>query len=284
MSRIDVQGDTDGFLEVEKLNYDFRPSKNISASVWALGAGMDDFLDADKAKVQTTRFAKRNPFTHRTNSEDQGVGATIKFSKNANLQVGYTTESGNIAGPGNGIGGNYDIGTQLNFKAGGFKIGATYVRSEGSNGTDYSHKTGSGNANLFTGGNGVSSDSFGIQASTTLGKKTNIGGWYGLTNVDEDVTGNDATLRNWAVFASVKDFAKKGNVLGMTFGMPPKVTSANGTATEDADTSYLLDVTYRHKVTDRLSIQPGVFAVFNPEHNNDNDTIYGAVVNTTFKF
>ncbi|MEO1433855.1 MAG: iron uptake porin, partial [Cyanobacteria bacterium J06633_8] len=63
MSRIDVQGDTDGFVEVEKLNYNFKPSKNISASVWALGAGMDDFLDSDKAKVQTTRFAKRNPFT-----------------------------------------------------------------------------------------------------------------------------------------------------------------------------------------------------------------------------
>lgn len=283
MSRIDVQGETDNALEVEKLNYNFRPSKNISASVWALGAGMDDFLDADKAKVQTTRFAKRNPLTHRSNSEDQGAGATIKFNKNVNLQVGYTTVNGNQAGAGNGIGNSYDLGTQLNFKAGGFKIGASYVHSEGSNGTDFSHKTGSGNAKFFTGGNGVKSDSFGIQASTKLGKKTKIGGWYGLTNVDEDMTGNDATLQNWAVFASIKDFAKKGNVLGMTFGMPPKVTDANGT-NEDADTSYLLDVTYRHKVTDRLSIQPGVFAVFNPNHDTNNDTIYGAVVNTTFKF
>lgn len=288
MSRIDVQGTTAGddgdvFVEVEKLNYNFRPSKNISASVWALGAGMDDFLDADKAKVQTTRFAKRNPLTHRSNSEDQGAGATVKFNKNVNLQVGYTTVNGNQAGAGNGIGNSYDLGTQLNFKAGGFKIGASYVHSEGSNGTDFSHKTGSTNAKFFTGGNGVKSDSFGVQASTKLGKKTKVGGWYGLTNVDEDVTGNDATLQNWAVFASVKDFAKKGNVLGMTFGMPPKVTDANG-ATEDGDTSYLLDVTYRHKVTDRLSIQPGVFAVFNPNHDNDNDTIYGAVVNTTFKF
>ena len=99
--------------------------------------------------------------------------------------------------------------------------------------------------------------------------------------------------------------------MGITFGMPPKVTGASGTynktttttvapagggaltttsstssktITEDSGTSYLLDVTYRHKVTDRLSLQPGVFAVFNPEHDNGNDTIWGAVLNTTFKF
>ncbi len=283
MSRIDVQGDS-GSVEVEKLNYNFKPSKNISASVWALGAGMDDFLDADKAKVQTTRFAKRNPLTHRSNSEDQGVGGTIKFNKNVNLQVGYTTVDGNQAGTGNGIGGSYDVGTQLNVKAGGFKIGATYVHSEGKSGTDYSHKTGSSAASLFTGSTvtGVSSDSFGIQASTRLGKKTKVGGWYGLTNVNEDGNSNEATLQNWAVFASIKDFAKKGNVLGMTFGMPPKVTS--GTNKETNGTSYLLDVTYRHKVTDRLSLQPGVYAVFNPNHTDSNSTIYGAVLNTTFKF
>ncbi|MBV6623921.1 MAG: carbohydrate porin [Rivularia sp. (in: Bacteria)] len=281
MSRIDVQGDTNGAVEVEKLNYNFKPSKNISASVWALGAGMDDFLDADKAKVQTTRFAKRNPLTHRSNSEDQGAGATIKFNKNVNLQVGYTTKNGNEFGTGKGIGGSYDLGTQLNLKAGGFKIGASYVRSEGSAGTDYSHKTGSSAASLFTGSE-VSSDSFGIQASKRFGKKTKLGAWYGLTNVNEGGTSNEATLQNWAVFASIKDFAKKGNVLGMTFGMPPKVTS--GTNEETNGTSYLLDVTYRHKVTDRLSLQPGVYAVFNPNHTNSNDTVYGAVLNTTFKF
>lgn len=283
MSRIDVQGDT-GTVEVEKLNYDFKPSKNINASVWAIGAGMDDFLDADKAKVQTTRFAKRNPLIHRSNSEDQGAGATIKFNKNANLQLAYTTKNGNQSGTGNGIGGSYDLGTQLNFKTGGFKVGASYVRSTGSAGTDFSHKTGSANASMFNSSD-VKSDSFGVQASTKLNKKTSVGAWYGLTNVDEDVAnGGDATLQNWAVFASIKDFAKKGNVLGMTFGMPPKVTSASGSATKDSDTSYLLDVTYRHKVTDRLSLQPGFFAVFNPNHDNGNDTIYGAVLNTTFKF
>ena len=282
MSRIDVQGDTSDTVEVEKLNYNFKPTKNIAASVWAVGAGMDDFLDADKSKVQTTRFAKRNPLIHRSNSEDQGAGATIKFNKNTNFQLGYTTTNGNEVGDGKGIGGNYDLGAQLNFKVADVKLGASYVHSYGKTGTDFSHKTGSSNAKMFTSST-VESDSFGLQASTKLGKKTKVGAWYGITNVDEKSGSGEATLQNWAIFASIKDFAKKGNVLGMTFGMPPKVTDADG-ATEDNDTSYLLDVTYRHKITDRLSLQPGVFAVFNPEHNSDNDTIYGAVLNTTFKF
>ena len=296
MSRIDVQGDTGvgnttvagtshshsgNFVEVEKLNYDFKPSKNIAASIWAVGAGMDDFLDADKAKVQTTRFAKRNPLIHRSNHEDFGAGATIKFNKNANLQLGYTTINATEAGAGNGLGGDFDLGTQLNFKLGGVKLAASYVHSNGAE-DNFSHSTGSSNADLF-GSNRKASNSYGIQASTKLGKKTKVGAWYGATKVNQIGSANKATLQNWAAFASFKDAFRKGNVLGLTFGVPPKVTSASGT-TADTNTSFLVDVTYRHKVTDRLSLQPGVFMITNPEHNKANNTIYGAVLNTTFKF
>lgn len=310
MSRIDVEGSTGGSVEVEKLNYNFKPSKNISASVWALGAGMDDFLDADKAKVQTTRFAKRNPLTHRTYSEEQGVGATVKFNKNANLQVGYTTANGNQAGAGNGITGDFDLGAQLNFKVGGAKLAATYVRSYLTGGTRFGSSTASANADL-RGDDNFESDSYGFQASTKLGKKTKVGGWVGFSNVNNLSRTGSAELFNWAAFASIKDFGKKGNVLGITFGMPPKITSASGTYNEtnsttvapagggalttvnntstknitaDPGTSFLVDVTYRHQITDRLSLQPGVFMITNPDHNSNNDTIWGAVLNTTFKF
>ncbi|MEL6164368.1 MAG: iron uptake porin, partial [Cyanobacteria bacterium J06628_3] len=294
MTRIDKEDSNFSYnnLGISKLNYDFKPSKNINASVWATGAGMDDFLDADKAKVQTTRFAKRNPLIHRSAYEDQGIGATIKFNKNANLQLGYTVDGGNNVGDstaasaGQGLFGRYSAGVQANFKVSGVKLAASYVNSYGT-GENFSNGTGSALASQI-GSDKVSTDAWGVQASTKLGKKTKIGAWYGNSTSNDKLSADEITLENWAVFASIKDFAKKGNVLGVTFGMPPKVTGASGTSTTDnaslKGTSYLLDVTYRHKVTDRLSIQPGFFAVFNPEHNSDNDTIYGAVLNTTFKF
>ncbi|MEO1377904.1 MAG: carbohydrate porin, partial [Cyanobacteria bacterium J06635_10] len=33
-----------------------------------------------------------------------------------------------------------------------------------------------------------------------------------------------------------------------------------------------------------ISITPGLLVIFNPEHNNDNDTIYVGTVRTTFSF
>ncbi|HEY9632019.1 MAG TPA: carbohydrate porin [Coleofasciculaceae cyanobacterium] len=41
---------------------------------------------------------------------------------------------------------------------------------------------------------------------------------------------------------------------------------------------------YRYKITDNISITPGLFVIFNPEHNDANDTIYVGTLLTTFTF
>jgi carbohydrate-selective porin OprB len=66
--------------------------------------------------------------------------------------------------------------------------------------------------------------------------------------------------------------------------MPPKLTDVDGGGTEDPDTSLHLEALYRYPVNDNIDVTPGLLVIFNPEHNDANDTIYVGTLRTTFKF
>jgi carbohydrate-selective porin OprB len=68
-------------------------------------------------------------------------------------------------------------------------------------------------------------------------------------------------------------------------GIPPKLTSRSTTPTTgNPDTSYHIEALYKVKLSDNLSITPGLLLVTNPEHNAANPTEYVGTVRTTFKF
>lgn len=73
-------------------------------------------------------------------------------------------------------------------------------------------------------------------------------------------------------------------MLGLIVGQSPKVTDSDIAAREDSDTSFHLEGLYKMKLTDNIAVTPGLMVIFNPEHNNDNDTIYVGTIRTTFKF
>jgi carbohydrate-selective porin OprB len=52
----------------------------------------------------------------------------------------------------------------------------------------------------------------------------------------------------------------------------------------DTDTSYHLEGLYKVQLNDNIAITPGLLVIFNPEHNDRNDTIYVGTVRTTFSF
>ena len=79
-------------------------------------------------------------------------------------------------------------------------------------------------------------------------------------------------------------FGTKNSLLGIIFGQPPKVTNNTVNNREDPDTSYHLEALYRLQLNDNISVTPGLLVIFNPEHNENNDTIYVGTVRTTFSF
>ena len=53
---------------------------------------------------------------------------------------------------------------------------------------------------------------------------------------------------------------------------------------EDEATSLHFELFYRLRLSDRISVTPGMFVVTNPGHIKDNDTIYVGTLRTTFRF
>ena len=124
-----------------------------------------------------------------------------------------------------------------------------------------------------------------------IGPKITIGGWYGYSEAQGKgaASGNNAYFETYAATLSFRDFGREGSVLAFIFGQPPKATGndfvqANGVRRQDRDTSYHLEALYRLQLTDNIAVTPGVLVILNPEHNDNNDTIYVGTLRTTFTF
>lgn len=90
---------------------------------------------------------------------------------------------------------------------------------------------------------------------------------------------------SWLVGLHFNDVFREGNSAGIIFGQPLNRTSVSGIAVnpDNAD-PYHLEGYINFHLTDRLSITPGVYAVFNPESSSSNATTVTGVLRTTYTF
>ena len=105
----------------------------------------------------------------------------------------------------------------------------------------------------------------------------------GLNNEVLVENGDDATIFNWAITLAFPDFGSEGSLAGIIIGQPPKVSYNDG-GSEDEGTSWHIETQYRYKLNDNIAVNPGLFVILNPEHNNDNDAIWVATFITIFEF
>jgi hypothetical protein len=109
-------------------------------------------------------------------------------------------------------------------------------------------------------------------------------------------------------FLNLPDLFGEGNLLGLYVGQPPRITDSDlptprnipdftnyggtvadfeneiGEPGDQPDTTTHVEAFYRWQVADNISITPGVIVIFNPLHNDDNDTITIGAIRTTFTF
>ncbi len=280
-------GETDSDVQVDELLYSFPIGNRTEVVIAANAAGAEDFantvnpyLDGDGASGALSRFGTRPSIYYLVNGA--GVGVRHAFSDNVELSLGYL--AGDAGNPEAGAGlfnGSYGALAQLVVQPSErLSLGLTYVHA-------YNNYlgTGSNNANLL--GLSALSNSYGVEASFEISPRFVLGGWAGYTQA-RVIDQGDASIWNWAVTAAFPDLGKTGNLAGIIIGMEPRVTESDNRLVnlgiDDPSTSLHLEAFYQYKLTDNITITPGVIWLTAPDHNSVNDDVVIGTVRTTFSF
>ncbi len=269
------------------------------------------------ANGSISRFGRFNPIYRAGTGTGLVVnhkfGSEFTFGSKFNLSLGYLVPTGVASNPINGNGlfnGNYAALGQLVFQPSpALSLGFTYVNAFYRNGSGVSGGTGSAfadspfnNATTIT---PTTTNAFGLEGSFRLSPGMILSAWGGYTRAEARKTGggtpadpiinrgDKADIWNWAVTLAFPDFLKEGNLLGLVVGQPPRAGGSdygvrnplvNQARRRDLDTSLHLEGFYRYRINDNITITPGLIVIFNPEHNNSNDTTYIGTIRTTFAF
>ena len=308
MTRLNFDNDTDNDLSIAQVRYYFPVNDSIAVAVGTTGIGYTDItttqtpaLIADDGNGVPSLFGEYDPIFRRGGG---GLGVNWDLTDKLTLTAGYLADNPDDPLSENGLfNGGYNALAHL-----------TYIGDQGGVGLAYSHGyTPEGEVNL-TGGTGslLSSSPFGdsidtsnniasAQAFCQFSDNFQVHGWggyiwataenSGTSSLDDGLGGTnsfsvnaDDSANAWygAIGVSFPDVGGEGNLPGIIFGVPPHIVSSD--VLEEDDNAYHIEVFYRWRLNDNISMTPGFWTVINPENNSDNDTLYVGVLRTTFDF
>jgi hypothetical protein len=289
MANLGFDGDDDNELELDEVEYRFPLGKNTRVYLGVAGIGLGDLMPtvsplfSGSSEGSISTFGRENPI--RRQGDGAGIGIFHNFGKTVNLSFGYIAsdpddpEEGIFDGP-------YGASAQLILQPSeAVGLSLTYVRSYNS------FRTGTGSAianDPFDGdADQVIANSFGAEASLRISPTFSLGGRVGWIQAKAEDLSNEpeADIFTWAVLLGFPDLGNEGSLGGIVIGQPPKTTENDFDADfEDRDTSLHLEAFYRYQLTDDIAITPGFFVITNPEHNDNNETVYIGTIRTTLTF
>ncbi len=120
----------------------------------------------------------------------------------------------------------------------------------------------------------------------------NASGGLSFTNGLPVNTNGSAVYTSFMGGIHFSDVFAQGNTAALIFGQPLYAESTGGAASIAPNVPGLfkfarpfhVEAYYRFRVNDNISVTPGVFAVFNPESNSENNTAVVGVLRASFTF
>jgi Carbohydrate-selective porin, OprB family/S-layer homology domain len=258
------------------------------------------FEDFDGGNGALSTFASESPI-YRVGG-GAGASLSIPFGKGggllrpSSLTVGYlASEANNPGQTGNrGTGlfeGNYAALGQLNFNLGNrVALAATYVHGYHGSGSALFDAGGFRGTNLPVVGteqantitNPSSSNSYGLSAAFRPSDKLSVSGFVSYHDVTGFGSNDDYEAWSYGAGVALPDFGKRGNVLGIFAGAEPYSLGRAGRGSRDVP--YHIEGFYKYRVSDNISITPGVIWLTSPGQSNDNDDAIIGTLRTTFTF
>ena len=303
MALFSFQTDTDDVFKLDLLEYrtaafndrvvlTFRPQGFSLSSVLTANS---PFFDTGRGAI--SRFGEANPL-FKIGSLDAGVGFDWLALDRLRVQFAYGTRNSSCPSKSQGCdirnqGGGFTAsdhsaaGVQFLIKpTSNILTGLAYINAYSVDGR-LDTLTGSFNADA-SGFIDEPTQTNAISATFQwrINRKISLAAWGGYAFTDSEVSDAYANTYTYTVAVGLSDpFNREGDLLGLIFGQPLKLSDGKGLRDgEDEDTSLHFEAFYRFKVTDNIAITPGFFVVTNPEHNDDNDTIFLGVLRSTFRF
>ncbi|WP_162615672.1 iron uptake porin [Pseudanabaena sp. ABRG5-3] len=312
-----LTGETGNTVVISDLTYRALVADNFAVIAGPVGVspvsvfrGPDRYQSAGQGAISL--FAQRNPILN-LGSTTGGVGFDWQIAKRTSLQGVYSAGTPQTAtGNGGLFGGNYTLGAQFLFApVEPVDVALYYLRSYTNNSTvpQYGRLlTGVGDdivaINALGGPLPVNTDAFGSTVNWRITPKLNLGGWVGFTtSTVSGLTGSVQTF-NWMSYLTFPDLFKDGNLGGIYVGQLPRITgsdlsnnsnvpdylnnpvaltSGSASGSQTAATTHV-ELFYRHRLSNNISITPGLIFLFNTGNRVGSDTVTIGVLRTTFTF
>ncbi|MEH2367064.1 iron uptake porin [Nostoc sp.] len=305
MGRLGFESNTDNNLVVSDLSYRFLASHNLGIVVGTAGVnpintfrGISPLEGSSDGAISL--FGQRNPILSIGNGTG-GIGFDWQISDRISLQGVYSAEIPNFAGDnkqGGLFGGRYTAGAQLSLApTNNIDIGVHYLYSHSPDGL---LGGGIGDSQLispFADPTAFDTQAIGATVAWRINPNLHLGGWGGFTSSKPSNLSGSVETTNWMVFAAFPNLLRPGNLGGVLVGQPPKITSSTlpdgfnfpnfsdgGTAGGRSDTSIHVEVFYRAQLSDNIALTPGLFVIFNPDHNAANDALIVGTLRASFRF
>jgi hypothetical protein len=295
MATLNFAGNNNSEFTASDIWYRFPVGDKFNFIIGVNDTAIDDYVQiqnplfSSSGKGALTFFGAYNFLVYPTSRGKQLLAGRYQFSDFASFEMGYYSRNGLDATEQNGLfNGTFGFTTQLNLGDNrDWGVSLTYTHTyDPAKDVLLTEGIGSPLANRPFGRNATSAERFGIQAYWDITPRFQLGGWggYAIAEAKEGVAeGDNADIWTWAATMAFQDLFKEGDVVGLIFGMPPKLTDSEA-GPEDEDTSLLLEAHYRFPVSDHITITPGFFVVFDPDHDSNNDDVWAGIIRTTFRF
>ncbi|MBD2355646.1 carbohydrate porin [Tolypothrix sp. FACHB-123] len=308
MTRLNFDNDSNNTLFVPHIRYYFPVSESLSFVIGPVGIGYNDITDnvtpatvADDGNGIPSLFGKNSLLFERGGG---GAAVNWKISSDLVLTLGYLANSPNNPAPQNGLfDGGYNALAHLVYYGQQGAIGVAYSHGYSPAGTvDITGSRGSA-LSISPFGNSIATSNsiVGAQGYYRFSPNFQVHAWGGYIwataknsgfsdisngrgSTDSLFVNNGDSANAWfgAIGMTFPDVGGRGNLPGILFGLPPRVSHSD--VREESDSSYHIEAFYRWRIHDNISVTPGFWVILNPENNSNNDTQYVGVLRTTFDF